>query len=35
MGVYQYNVGQADSHWSLLGTAIKVSTASRPLWVTT
>lgn len=26
MGVYQYNVGQADSHWALLGSAIKVST---------
>lgn len=25
MGVYQYNVGQADSHWALLGSAIKVS----------
>lgn len=24
MGVYQYNVGQADSHWALLGSAIKV-----------
>ena len=27
MGVYQYNVGQADSHWSLLGSAIKVCLA--------
>lgn len=24
MGVYQYNVGLADSHWALLGSAIKV-----------
>ena len=25
MGVYQYNVGMADSHWALLGSAIKVA----------
>ena len=25
MGVYQYNVGMADSHWALLGSAVKVA----------
>lgn len=25
MGVYQYNVGMADSHWALLGSAIKIA----------